>query len=239
MACEGAPHPHASTFACMHVALVPALPMHDFFLGCRTPLIYSVFRCFTSFSCYPISLRARSNDAGLAAAEIALEVERSVLDMKSEDTVGTTGILEIKPGAINSVPREAKLGIGAQGARWSLLYDGRCARVRGYCNCLRALQSAVLLHGGGVCSEVPWLALQPRVQIASLALPPWNHKCKVPCLIKLAALQPLMLSTSSNICILLVDETNAFCLNFTTDIRDVSEERRDAVVKRVLKAAEE
>jgi len=51
------------------------------------------------------------NDAGLAAAEIALEVERSVLDMKSEDTVGTTGILEIKPGAINSVPREAKLGI--------------------------------------------------------------------------------------------------------------------------------
>ncbi|KAF5836954.1 N-carbamyl-L-amino acid amidohydrolase [Dunaliella salina] len=51
------------------------------------------------------------NDAGLAAAEIALEVERSVLDANSEDAVGTTGIFEIKPGAINSVPREAKLGI--------------------------------------------------------------------------------------------------------------------------------
>jgi len=55
----------------------------------------------------------RSNDAGLAAAEVALEVEHSVLSTKSADTVGTTGIFDIKPNAINSVPRNAKLGIGA------------------------------------------------------------------------------------------------------------------------------
>ncbi len=30
--------------------------------------------------------------------------------------VGTTGVFEIKPGAVNSVPREARIGIGAWGA---------------------------------------------------------------------------------------------------------------------------
>ena len=32
------------------------------------------------------------NDAGLAAAELALSVEKHVLDTRSIDTVGTTGI---------------------------------------------------------------------------------------------------------------------------------------------------
>ena len=52
------------------------------------------------------------NDAGLAGAELALEVERITLSTGSVDTVGTTGVFEITPGAVNSVPREARLGIG-------------------------------------------------------------------------------------------------------------------------------
>ena len=55
------------------------------------------------------------NDAGLAGAELALEVERITLSTGSVDTVGTTGVFEIKPGAVNSVPREARLGIGKGG----------------------------------------------------------------------------------------------------------------------------
>lgn len=51
------------------------------------------------------------NDAGLAAAELSLEVETHVLSTGAIDTVGTTGVFEIKPGAVNSVPREAYLGI--------------------------------------------------------------------------------------------------------------------------------
>ncbi|PNW82164.1 hypothetical protein CHLRE_06g276700v5 [Chlamydomonas reinhardtii] len=51
------------------------------------------------------------NDAGLAGAELALAVERHVLATGSVDTVGTTGTFEIAPGAINSVPREARLAI--------------------------------------------------------------------------------------------------------------------------------
>uniref|UniRef100_A0A1J3FFB3 Ureidoglycolate hydrolase n=1 Tax=Noccaea caerulescens TaxID=107243 RepID=A0A1J3FFB3_NOCCA len=51
------------------------------------------------------------NDAGLAAAELALAVEKHVLESESIDTVGTVGILEIHPGAINSIPSKARLEI--------------------------------------------------------------------------------------------------------------------------------
>ena len=50
-------------------------------------------------------------DALLAASEIALAVERAALNAKAIDAVGTTGILEVHPGAINSIPSRAKLGI--------------------------------------------------------------------------------------------------------------------------------
>jgi N-carbamoyl-L-amino-acid hydrolase len=50
-------------------------------------------------------------DAGLAAAEIALAVERAALESGSPDTVGTTGVFRIEPGAINSVPCAATLEI--------------------------------------------------------------------------------------------------------------------------------
>lgn len=50
-------------------------------------------------------------DAGLAAAELALAVEQHTLATGAEDTVGTTGIMEVAPNAVNSVPREARCGI--------------------------------------------------------------------------------------------------------------------------------
>lgn len=51
------------------------------------------------------------NDAGLAGAELAIAVEAHTLATGAEDTVGTTGIFEVSPNAVNSVPREARLGI--------------------------------------------------------------------------------------------------------------------------------
>lgn len=51
------------------------------------------------------------NDAGLAAAELALFVEKTVLATGGIDTVGTTGRWEVAPNAVNSVPREAILEI--------------------------------------------------------------------------------------------------------------------------------
>jgi N-carbamoyl-L-amino-acid hydrolase len=43
-------------------------------------------------------------DALLAGAEIALAVENTALTSGSPDTVGTTGVFKIEPGAVNSIP---------------------------------------------------------------------------------------------------------------------------------------
>jgi ureidoglycolate amidohydrolase len=50
-------------------------------------------------------------DALLAGAEIALEVEKTALTSGSPDTVATTGVFRIEPGAVNSVPCHATLEI--------------------------------------------------------------------------------------------------------------------------------
>ncbi|CAH1427020.1 unnamed protein product [Lactuca virosa] len=57
------------------------------------------------------ALMPQRNDAGLAAAELALAVEKHVLESGSIDTVGTVGILELHPGAINSIPSKAHMEI--------------------------------------------------------------------------------------------------------------------------------
>ncbi|XP_021692030.2 ureidoglycolate hydrolase isoform X2 [Hevea brasiliensis] len=56
-------------------------------------------------------LMPNRNDAGLAAAELALAVEKRVLESGSVDTVGTVGILELHPGAVNSIPSKSHLEI--------------------------------------------------------------------------------------------------------------------------------
>jgi N-carbamoyl-L-amino-acid hydrolase len=51
------------------------------------------------------------HDALLAGAEIALAVEQAALTSGSPDTVATTGVFHIEPGAVNSVPCKAWLEI--------------------------------------------------------------------------------------------------------------------------------
>ena len=50
-------------------------------------------------------------DALCAAAEAVLAVEASALALDSPDTVATTGICRIHPGAINSIPEQVILEI--------------------------------------------------------------------------------------------------------------------------------
>jgi len=57
------------------------------------------------------------HDAALAAAEIALAVERAAIESESDDTVGTTGVFRIEPGAINSVPSRAVIEIDLRDTR--------------------------------------------------------------------------------------------------------------------------
>ncbi len=56
-------------------------------------------------------LMPERHDALLAGAEIALAVERAALGSGSPDTVGTTGVFRVAPGAINSVPSFVELEI--------------------------------------------------------------------------------------------------------------------------------
>jgi len=62
-------------------------------------------------------LMPERHDAALAGAEIALEVERAAKNSGSPDTVGTTGVFKIAPGAVNSVPCDAWLEIDLRDTR--------------------------------------------------------------------------------------------------------------------------
>jgi N-carbamoyl-L-amino-acid hydrolase len=62
-------------------------------------------------------LMPERHDAGLAGAEIALAVEQAVTATGSQDTVGTTGVFRIEPGAVNSVPCAAWLEIDVRDTR--------------------------------------------------------------------------------------------------------------------------
>ena len=50
-------------------------------------------------------------DAFLAAAEIALAIERAAKSTGAIDTVGTVGVCDVFPGAVNSIPSRVKLEI--------------------------------------------------------------------------------------------------------------------------------
>jgi N-carbamoyl-L-amino-acid hydrolase len=56
-------------------------------------------------------LMPERRDALLAGAEIALAVEKAARDTGNVDTVATTGVFRIEPGAVNSVPCRALLEI--------------------------------------------------------------------------------------------------------------------------------
>jgi ureidoglycolate amidohydrolase len=73
-------------------------------------------------------LMPERHDALLAGAEIALAVEQAALASGSPDTVATTGVFRIEPGAVNSVPCRAWLEIDLRDTR-QLTRDAALARV--------------------------------------------------------------------------------------------------------------
>ena len=56
-------------------------------------------------------LMPERRDAFLAAAELALAIERAALATGSIDTVATTGTCTVFPGAVNSIPGRVQLGV--------------------------------------------------------------------------------------------------------------------------------
>jgi N-carbamoyl-L-amino-acid hydrolase len=56
-------------------------------------------------------LMAARHDPLVGAADVILAVDREARGSGREDTVGTVGLLELEPGAVNSIPRRVRLDI--------------------------------------------------------------------------------------------------------------------------------
>jgi ureidoglycolate amidohydrolase len=72
-------------------------------------------------------------DAFLAAAEIALAVEKAALTSGSPDSVGTTGVCKVHPGAVNSIPSRVELEIDIRDTQLKSR-DGMVEQVRAAAN---------------------------------------------------------------------------------------------------------
>ena len=77
------------------------------------------------------------HDAFLAAAEIALAVESAAKDTKSIDSVATTGVCNVFPGAVNSVPSRTVLEIDVRDTDLARR-DGMLSAIRSACEAVVA-----------------------------------------------------------------------------------------------------
>jgi N-carbamoyl-L-amino-acid hydrolase len=108
------PRGYFSAFAELHIEQGPLLERHNVPLGVVTAIAA------------PASLRIQIDgegghagavlmpdrrDAFLAAAEIALAVEAAALSTGSVDTVGTVGVCQVFPGAVNSIPSRVRMEV--------------------------------------------------------------------------------------------------------------------------------
>jgi len=76
-------------------------------------------------------------DAFLAAAEIALAVESAAKDTRSADSVATTGVCSVFPGAVNSIPSRAVVEIDVRDTDLARR-DGMLSAIRAACEAIGA-----------------------------------------------------------------------------------------------------
>jgi N-carbamoyl-L-amino-acid hydrolase len=82
-------------------------------------------------------LMPNRKDAFCAAAEVALVVERAARSSGAVDTVGTTGVCDVFPGAVNSVPSKVRIEMdvrdidGARRDRVLAEIDAACTEIAG------------------------------------------------------------------------------------------------------------
>jgi N-carbamoyl-L-amino-acid hydrolase len=110
----GLPPGYYSAFVEMHIEQGPLLEQHNVPLGVVTaiaaPAGLKILIKGEGGHAGAVLMPDR-HDAFLAAAEIALAVEASALSSGSRDTVGTVGVCEVFPGAVNSVPSRVRMEI--------------------------------------------------------------------------------------------------------------------------------
>jgi ureidoglycolate amidohydrolase len=107
-----------SAFVEMHIEQGPMLERHNVPIGVVTAIAAPATLRITiqgEGGHAGAVLMPDRHDAFLAAAEIALAVEAGARSSGSPDTVGTVGVCEIFPGAVNSIPSRARMEIDVRG----------------------------------------------------------------------------------------------------------------------------
>jgi len=108
------PPVYYSAFVEIHIEQGPILEQHNVPLGVVTAIAAPASLKITiegEGGHAGAVLMADRHDAFLAAAEIALAVEQGVRSSGSRDTVGTVGVCDVFPGAVNSVPSRARMEV--------------------------------------------------------------------------------------------------------------------------------
>ena len=114
-------------------------------------------------------LMPQRRDAFLAAAEMALAVEAAAHATGAIDTVATTGICDIFPRAVNSIPSKARMEIDVrdiEGAR----RDGVVAQIR------QAAEAIATRRG--VTLKIQMLNADPPAQCSPVVLNALNEACR-------------------------------------------------------------
>ncbi len=108
------PPGYYSAFVEMHIEQGPILERHNVPLGVVTAIAAPASLTITiegEGGHAGAVLMPDRHDAFLAAAEIALTVEKSARSSGSNDTVGTVGVCKVFPGAVNSIPSRVRMEI--------------------------------------------------------------------------------------------------------------------------------
>jgi ureidoglycolate amidohydrolase len=108
------PAGYYSAFVEMHIEQGPVLEQHNVPLGVVTaiaaPASFKITVLGEGGHAGAVLMPDR-HDAFLAAAEIALAVEASARSSGSRDTVGTVGVCDVFPGAVNSIPSRVRMEV--------------------------------------------------------------------------------------------------------------------------------
>ncbi len=105
---------HYSAFVELHIEQGPLLEQRNVPLGVVTAIAAPAglkIRIEGEGGHAGAVLMPARKDAFLAAAEIALAVESAALSTGSVDTVGTVGVCEVFPGAVNSIPSRVRIEV--------------------------------------------------------------------------------------------------------------------------------
>lgn len=174
------PRSHYAGFVELHIEQGPLLEKHQTALGVVTAIAAPAtlrMRIEGEGGHAGAVLMSDRRDAFLAAAEIALAVEFAVLATGSNDTVGTVGVCDVFPGAVNSIPSRVTLDVDVRdidGKRRDRVLDdiftsaGEAAKRRGV-----TIQSELLnADPPAICNPIVTEALEESCKAHGLAFEP-------------------------------------------------------------------